>query len=415
MLGVHSCCQAPVTDMYSMFAYCESLTQLDLSDRDTSSVYGMNRMFEGCSNLESLDITGWDTSSVNDMSEMFLDCAALSALAASENAAFTAEMFLNNGNPVEHGWVVSGSDACVSGDEDYAVIAAPGAKTLYVRKSGAHIPTFAGHSMSLSGKIGVNYYLDITDAQAEGNKVTFSWMVDQTEKTAEVEPVKDKSSGLYKASCELPPAEMTSRVTAKISVGETDFTDTYSCVDYDDKVLTDSSLESILKQTAESEGKNPENYVSDLRELTKSMLDLGARAQEEFGRDTENLADVSLVDDDEKSPYYYKPKVNIPSEVNEGLPDMQSGMDECGLSYIGSSLVLDEETSIKHYYDVVDVNKFSEIKDSIRSTSDIPVELKVESNLLTIKTGKFPAIDIRKRIALEINKYKKSYGPLDYV
>ena len=94
---------------------------------------------------------------------------------------------------------------------------------------------------------------------------------------------------------------------------------------------------------------------------------------------------------------------------------MQSGMDECGLSYIGSSLVLDEETSIKHYYDVVDVNKFSEIKDSIRSTSDIPVELKVESNLLTIKTGKFPAIDIRKRIALEINKYKKSYGPLDYV
>ena len=73
-----------VTDSTAyMFFCCTSLTSVDLSGLDTSSVTYMGCMFSYCSSLTSLDLSGLDTSSVTDMSDMFLSCSSLTKLDVS--------------------------------------------------------------------------------------------------------------------------------------------------------------------------------------------------------------------------------------------------------------------------------------------------------------------------------------------
>ncbi len=69
-----------VTDMIGMFSDCTNLTFLDLSGFNTSSVTNMPRMFNGCRSLTSLDLSGFNTSSVTDMYRMFSDCTNLTFL-----------------------------------------------------------------------------------------------------------------------------------------------------------------------------------------------------------------------------------------------------------------------------------------------------------------------------------------------
>ena len=69
-----------VTSMKSMFYNCSSLTSLDLSGFNTNSVTSMNGMFFGCNFLTSLDLSGFNTSSVTDMIGMFSDCTNLTFL-----------------------------------------------------------------------------------------------------------------------------------------------------------------------------------------------------------------------------------------------------------------------------------------------------------------------------------------------
>ena len=60
-----------VITMYSMFTHCSSLTSLDLSNLDTSRVIEMYGMFSYCSSLTSLDLSNFGTSQVSEMYDMF--------------------------------------------------------------------------------------------------------------------------------------------------------------------------------------------------------------------------------------------------------------------------------------------------------------------------------------------------------
>ena len=72
-----------VTTMYSMFGVCNKLTSLDVSNFDTSNITNMNSMFYGCSKLTSLDVSNWDTSKVTTMNYMFYGCKSLTSLDVS--------------------------------------------------------------------------------------------------------------------------------------------------------------------------------------------------------------------------------------------------------------------------------------------------------------------------------------------
>ena len=53
-----------------MFRNCYSLTQLDVSNFNTSKVTSMNAMFSGCSGLTSLDLSSFNTSKITSTIEM---------------------------------------------------------------------------------------------------------------------------------------------------------------------------------------------------------------------------------------------------------------------------------------------------------------------------------------------------------
>ena len=63
-----------VVNMADMFHGCSSLTSINFNDFNTQLVTDMNFMFYGCFNLQSLDLSSFNTESVTTMDQMFFDC-----------------------------------------------------------------------------------------------------------------------------------------------------------------------------------------------------------------------------------------------------------------------------------------------------------------------------------------------------
>ncbi|MCQ2819119.1 MAG: BspA family leucine-rich repeat surface protein [archaeon] len=70
-------------NMKGMFAGCNALSALDMSQFDTSKVIYMNEFLAECSNLSLIDFTNFDTSNVIDMNKMFLNCSSLTSVDVS--------------------------------------------------------------------------------------------------------------------------------------------------------------------------------------------------------------------------------------------------------------------------------------------------------------------------------------------
>jgi len=90
-----------VTGMSHMFYNCSSLTSLDVSGFNTPAATNMNGMFRSCSSLTSLDVSSFNTSSVTDMSSMFLDCTVLTGLRIRDwdvSSVTAATSFCQNAN-----------------------------------------------------------------------------------------------------------------------------------------------------------------------------------------------------------------------------------------------------------------------------------------------------------------------------
>ena len=68
-----------VTNMNNMFYYC-GVTELDVSNFDTSNVINMACMFQECYSLQSLNVSNFNTSNVTTMAYMFDNCDNLTEL-----------------------------------------------------------------------------------------------------------------------------------------------------------------------------------------------------------------------------------------------------------------------------------------------------------------------------------------------
>ena len=68
-----------VTDMTSMFLGCSSLNSIDLSNFNTSRVTKMSAMFQGCSFI-SIDVSNFNTKQVTTMGYLFFQCSSLNSI-----------------------------------------------------------------------------------------------------------------------------------------------------------------------------------------------------------------------------------------------------------------------------------------------------------------------------------------------
>ena len=73
-----------INNCENMFRDCSNITEINLSNFNTSQVTNMSFMFSGCSNLISINLSNLDTSQVINMSYIFYDCYSLTYIDASD-------------------------------------------------------------------------------------------------------------------------------------------------------------------------------------------------------------------------------------------------------------------------------------------------------------------------------------------
>ena len=276
---------------------------------------------------------------------------------------------------------------------------------------------FLGHSLSLDGSIGVNFFVDLSEDEVNsGATVDFAWTVNGKEKTSSVMLTKqDKTDNGYRATCPVAVAEMTYDVTATLSIkGVVEATDTYSAVQYADTILTNDVFGSEYVAEENDNGNNGEEKLSQLRTLVKAMLDFGAKAQIAFDRDKENLANQKLTSEDADSPYYYAPAAVTPDMIDTGASDMSAGLDDFGLEYFGSTIVYLSGTSIRHYYKITDQDKFDAVKDSVTFDGS-PVTFTQKNGSIYYELKSIHASELDTLYTLSIGGTEYKYSALEYV
>ena len=258
---------------------------------------------------------------------------------------------------------------------------------------------FKGHSLSLNGDIGVNFYLDLTEQDiSEGATVNFSWTVDGTKKTRSV----TLSSGNitpcgYKASCPVAVAEMTYNVTATLTIGSISVeTDTYSAKQYANVILTDNDFRT--KYIAEK----GETKYDQLVTLVKTLLDYSSKAQIRFDRNTGDLANGGTD--------FFSGEVTIPDSSS----DMSENLSAVGLEYAGTSVLYLSETTLRHYYRINHSELFTdEIKSGITFNGET-VTYKEKNGMIYFDKVNIAAPQLDTEYVLKIGNHEYQYSVLDY-
>lgn len=264
-----------------------------------------------------------------------------------------------------------------------------------------------GHSLSLNGNIGVNYYIDIPDELAENSTVSFSWF---DKELNDVPLEKDPVSGSYRASCPVAVAEMTYDITATISIEgfDAEVSDVFSAEEYADFILTDEEFINAYKV---KEGTEKYNKLAN---LVKSMLDIGGKSQLKFDRNTGKLANRKLTSSDPESVYYYTVPEGEIYDIPYEIEDMTQGLSDFGLEYNGFSVVYLSGTSLRLYYKIKDAEAFDSVKDDITYNGE-KAAYTVKGSGIYFEIKEIAAPDLDRNYVLSINGTDYTCSVLDYV
>ena len=187
----------------------------------------------------------------------------------------------------------------------------------------------AGYSLSLTGNIGVNFYMELADdiVNDESAYMNFTLPNGTTSKvyvsgthedgsTATTDTTVKDGVTYYVFTCEVAAKEMTSDIKAQMIGNNGEKTGkvyTYTVKEYADYILSHTSAEGS-------------NYGSATVQLVKGMLNYGGAAQKYFGYKTDQLASDGLaltepVFDDTSIINFIKGEANKASIINYSDPD----------------------------------------------------------------------------------------------
>lgn len=209
--------------------------------------------------------------------------------------------------------------------------------TSYTNTKPIVIPTetkVQGHSLTLNGDIGVNFYATLEDAVKNSTTAyvllscdgadTKVMISDAVGKGTEIVTVGGKDYSCYKFSCNVVAKQMAKPITAKLYTDDKDTNPidlgSYAVKDYTE--ILQSSQDETLKT------------------LVTKMLDYGAHAQNYFGYDTGNLAAT--------------PSDLTSVVIPDSYPTVLTETATDKIKYYGSSLVLESETTLRIYFNIID-------------------------------------------------------------
>lgn len=188
-----------------------------------------------------------------------------------------------------------------------------------------------GYTLSMDGSINMNFYMNLPDniVNDTGAYMEFT-MPDGNVSKVKMSDAAKTSDGLYVFSHGISAKQMADKVSARIvSNGVKGEVYTYSVRQYADTVLN------------ASEGTYTEEAVAAVR----AMLNYGAAAQQYFGYNTDNLANSVMPEAD-------RIMDDVAFETYKGKLINSDAIE--GISYYGSSLVLQADTTLRNYYEIKD-------------------------------------------------------------
>ena len=259
-----------------------------------------------------------------------------------------------------------------------------------------------GHTLSLNGSIGVNFYMDLDESVADsdtaymyftipGNTVTYQTVYVNEQSDASLPYAEKKTVGdktYYVFPCSVAAKEIYSDITAQIIDGE-DHGDsyTYSVKEYADYLL----------ENANDKGTDEQKAYYAAKPLVEKMLQYGEYARAYFDDETLN----SITD------------VEIPSDFegySASLPDNDT--------FAGATLSLKSETTLSLY-----IKKDSTISYAFCEDENInarTVETAASGGYQIIRIGNIAANELQYqytvhfRIGNDPNTYYVKYKPMAY-
>ena len=202
--------------------------------------------------------------------------------------------------------------------------------------------TLAGHSVSLGGQIGMNFYMDLADSVlADGEAYMLFTLpggseqrVNVVDVLASTETINEKT--YYVFTCNVAAKDMAGTITAKIVCGDgsegTEYT--YSVQKYAEALIDSNSA------------------TSEQKALAKAMLNYGAYAQKYFDPnvEAEDLANV-------KHPYSAGEFTVATNALGSYVPTVTD--NSATLDYVGSTLILEADIKVRHYFKLKDGQTYS--------------------------------------------------------
>lgn len=192
-------------------------------------------------------------------------------------------------------------------------------------------PTLSGNSATVSGDITLNSYINIDESissDADAKIVTI--LPNGTTVETAVSDVLTANG--CKISTDIPAKDMTADVTYQFVGGDGKFFGevTTSVAEYANDLI--NSVDS--------------NITDEQKNFAKAMLNYGGYAQEYFGNHTDNLANASLSAAD-------KSLDSVTGGTLTAFAATKSG-GISGMTYCGSSLILEGTTKVTHYFKLAD-------------------------------------------------------------
>lgn len=191
-----------------------------------------------------------------------------------------------------------------------------------------------GYTISLNGDIAVNVHMQLSDEVINDNTAYMKFTFADGEETKVFVSDAEFEGEYYIFTCHVQAPEMNDAFTAQLITSVTDMTEkyTYSVKEYADYILAHTT------DNADYAKAEP---------LVRAMLNYGGYSQLQFDHNTNALANEGIYTTETGSDPVLTETVTISDEYSLPVPS-----EDIGLRYYGSSILLNSETTIRHYFTI---------------------------------------------------------------